>query len=342
YTSSIQSAPCSCDVNSCWADEAESGCKARRGLEKASSGVLGPARITRGAGDGKRSSCGWLHVGETVELGEALGGTRRKSGTVPSPGLSVPQLVQASGFRFHFLLREPPDLWVLGGHGAAGLVRSPPRAAGGLGCAPCGKPAALGPRPLQLLPAISGARPPPGHAATLKVNKVIEINPYLLGTMSGCAADCQYWERLLAKECRLYYLRNGERISVSAASKLLSNMMCQYRGMGLSMGSMICGWDKKGPGLYYVDHNGTRLSGSMFSTGSGNSHAYGVMDSGYRPDLSIEEAYDLGRRAIVHATHRDSYSGGVVNMYHMKEDGWVKVESTDVSDLMHQYREASQ
>lgn len=51
----------------------------------------------------------------------------------------------------------------------------------------------------------------------------------------------------------------------------------------------------------------------MFSTGSGNSYAYGVMDSGYRPDLSPEEAYDLGRRAIVHATHRDSYSGGVVN-----------------------------
>ncbi|XP_011891804.1 PREDICTED: proteasome subunit beta type-8 [Cercocebus atys] len=40
------------------------------------------------------------------------------------------------------------------------------------------------------------------YIATLRVNKVIEINPYLLGTMSGCAADCQYWERLLAKECR--------------------------------------------------------------------------------------------------------------------------------------------
>ncbi|XP_037376760.1 proteasome subunit beta type-8 [Talpa occidentalis] len=180
------------------------------------------------------------------------------------------------------------------------------------------------------------------YIADTRVNKVIEINPYLLGTMSGSAADCQYWERLLAKECRLYYLRNGERISVSAASKLLSNMMCQYRGMGLCMGSMICGWDKKGPGLYYVDENGTRLSGSMFSTGSGRQFAYGVMDSGYRQDLSPKEAYDLGRRAIVHATHRDSYSGGVVNMYHMKEDGWVKVESTDVNDLMDQYREALQ
>ncbi|KAG9471742.1 proteasome subunit beta type-8 [Eleutherodactylus coqui] len=177
------------------------------------------------------------------------------------------------------------------------------------------------------------------YIATLRCNKVIEINPYLLGTMSGCAADCQYWQRQLAKECRLYQLRNNSRISVSAASKLLTNMMLQYRGTGLSMGSMICGWDKQGPGLYYVDENGTRLSGNIFSTGSGNSYAYGVLDSGYRYDLSPEEAYDLGRRAISYATHRDAYSGGVVNMYHMKEDGWIKVGQFDVSDLLYKYTE---
>ncbi|KAI3358149.1 hypothetical protein L3Q82_003153 [Scortum barcoo] len=39
------------------------------------------------------------------------------------------------------------------------------------------------------------------YVASNSVNKVIEINPYLLGTMSGSAADCKYWERLLAKEC---------------------------------------------------------------------------------------------------------------------------------------------
>lgn len=32
---------------------------------------------------------------------------------------------------------------------------------------------------------------------------------------------------------------------MAAASKLLANMMLGYRGMGLSMGSMICGWDKE-------------------------------------------------------------------------------------------------
>ncbi|XP_053719134.1 proteasome subunit beta type-8 [Synchiropus splendidus] len=176
------------------------------------------------------------------------------------------------------------------------------------------------------------------YLASNDVNKVIEINPYLLGTMSGSAADCQYWERLLAKECRLYRLRNKQRISVAAASKLLCNMMLGYRGMGLSVGSMICGWDKQGPGLYYVDENGTRLSGRMFSTGCGNSYAYGVVDSGYREDMSVEEAYELGRRGIAHATHRDAYSGGSVNMYHMREDGWIKVSKDDVSDLIHGYR----
>jgi 20S proteasome subunit beta 5 len=27
----------------------------------------------------------------------------------------------------------------------------------------------------------------------------------------------------------------------------------------------------------------------------------------------VEEAIDLGKRAIVHATHRDAYSGGINN-----------------------------
>merc|ERR1719370_1940640 len=123
------------------------------------------------------------------------------------------------------------------------------------------------------------------YIASQTVKKAIEINPYLLGTMAGGAADCSYWERVLAKHCRIYELRNKELISV----------------------------------------------------GSGSTYAYGVLDSGYKWDLSVEEAYDLGKRAIYHATHRDAYSGGVVNLYHMKETGWIKVSQTDVTDLHYKY-----
>jgi len=176
------------------------------------------------------------------------------------------------------------------------------------------------------------------YIASQTVKKVIEINPYLLGTMAGGAADCSFWERMLAKQCRIYELRNKERISVAAASKLLANMVYQYKGYGLSMGTMICGWDKKGPGLYYVDSDGQRLNNNMFAVGSGATYAYGVMDEGYRQDLSVEDALELGQRAIYHATYRDAYSGGHINLYLMKETGWEHIAWRDVTELHYKYQ----
>jgi len=169
------------------------------------------------------------------------------------------------------------------------------------------------------------------------VKKIIEINKFLLGTMAGGAADCTYWERVLSKQCRLYELRNRERISVAAASKLLSNMAYNYKGMGLSMGVMIAGYDKRGPGLYYVDSDGERISGEVFSVGSGSIYAYGVLDQGYRYNLTDEQAYDLGRRAIYHATHRDAASGGIVRVYHMKPTGFEVISEEDCKELHYRY-----
>eukprot|EP01100_Stratorugosa_tubuloviscum_P010501 TRINITY_DN4516_c1_g2_i1.p1 TRINITY_DN4516_c1_g2~~TRINITY_DN4516_c1_g2_i1.p1 ORF type:complete len:274 (+),score=149.66 TRINITY_DN4516_c1_g2_i1:122-943(+) len=171
------------------------------------------------------------------------------------------------------------------------------------------------------------------YISSQSVKKVIEINPYLLGTMAGGAADCSFWERELGRRCRLYELNNKERISVAAASKILANIVYYYRGYGLSMGTMITGWDKKGPQLYYVDDDGTRVKGNLFSVGSGSVYAYSVLNAGYRHDLTPEEAYELGRRSIYQATHRDGASGGLINVYHVQQDGWKKISSDDSSTL---------
>lgn len=169
------------------------------------------------------------------------------------------------------------------------------------------------------------------------VKKIVEINQYLLATLAGGAADCVYWDRVLAKECRLHELRNKERISVAAASKIMANIAHEYKGMGLSMGMMITGYDKQGPGLYYVDSEGSRTPGNVFSVGSGSIYAYGVLDSGYKWDLTDKEAQELGQRAIYHATFRDAYSGGMVRLYHMNENGWINISSTDCLDLHERY-----
>lgn len=175
------------------------------------------------------------------------------------------------------------------------------------------------------------------YISSQTVKKVIEINPFLLGTMAGGAADCSFWQRNLGMQCRLYELQNGKRITVTAASKLFANNMFSYKGMGLSVGSMIAGWDPQGPGLYYVDSDGQRTKGQIFSVGSGSLYAYGVLDEGYKWDLSVDEAIELGKRSIYHATFRDAVSGGTVSVYHVTESGWKKVVGADVGELHYQY-----
>jgi 20S proteasome alpha/beta subunit len=63
-------------------------------------------------------------------------------------------------------------------------------------------------------------------------------------------------------------LANKRRISVTGASKLLANTLYSYRGMGLSMGTMIAGWDETVSEFsncaldlksYYDDHGEIRL-----------------------------------------------------------------------------------
>ncbi|KAH8814866.1 putative proteasome component PRE2 [Xylogone sp. PMI_703] len=169
--------------------------------------------------------------------------------------------------------------------------------------------------------------------ASQTVKKVIEINSVLLGTMAGGAADCQYWLAYLGMQCRLHELRHKRRISVAAASKILANLVYSYKGMGLSMGTMCAGYTGDRPELFYIDSDGTRLAGNLFCVGSGQTFAYGVLDAEYRYDLTEEEALALGSRSILAATHRDAYSGGYINLYHVKQDGWVKHGFSDTNPI---------
>ena len=174
------------------------------------------------------------------------------------------------------------------------------------------------------------------------VRKVIEINDFLLGTMAGGAADCMFWEKYVAMQCRVYELRNGEKPSVAMASMMLASIMRQYRGQGLSMGTMFTGSDATGASLYYIDDDATRLRGRLFAVGSGGTFAYGVLDTQYRYDMSLQEAVDLGIRAIASATFKDSASGGVVRIYHVTNRGkWDLIhDAIDVSELHYQFEKS--
>merc|ERR1719473_906664 len=141
--------------------------------------------------------------------------------------------------------------------------------------------------------------------------------------------------------CRIYELRNGNAPSVAMASMMLCSIMRQYRGYGLSMGTMFTGSDKTGASLYYIDNDATRLRGSLFAVGSGGTFAYGVLDTQHRWDLTVDEAVALGIRAITSATYKDSASGGVVRVYHVTNNGdWTIIhDALDVSEKHYEFEQ---
>ncbi|KAI6228983.1 Proteasome endopeptidase complex [Aphelenchoides fujianensis] len=132
------------------------------------------------------------------------------------------------------------------------------------------------------------------YIASATVNKILDINDHIVGTMAGGAADCQFWLRMVSKYCNLFELREKTDITVSATSKYLANVMYGWRSYGLSVGSMVCGVDKRGPAIYYVDNDGQRLAQRVCSVGSGSLNAYGILDTHYKPKMTDEEARALG------------------------------------------------
>lgn len=174
------------------------------------------------------------------------------------------------------------------------------------------------------------------------MRKIVELTNYMLGTLAGGAADCVYWDRVLARECRLHELRYNRRMSVDAAARIMCNISTRYKGMGLVMGMILAGCDDEGCKLVYVDSEGMRSQGSVFSVGSGAPYALGVLDTGYRYNLKDEEAFDLARRAIYHATSKDAYSGGIVRLYHINDKGWRNVANTDCNDLHDMFTDTAQ
>ena len=82
------------------------------------------------------------------------------------------------------------------------------------------------------------------------------------------------------------------------------------------MGVMIAGTDKTGQRLFYLDNDGTRLEGDVFAVGSGGTYAYGVIDSGRKMDMSLDEAVELVLYAFKNGNQGDLFvqkSQGVIH-----------------------------
>lgn len=178
------------------------------------------------------------------------------------------------------------------------------------------------------------------------------VKSTVIGTMAGGAADCAFWERLVASEviCDFY---SGEKFNAKTVSKKLCDYLRNYRGKGLSVGSLIAGADESGADLYMVDNDGSRVNGIVHSVGSGSTYAYGIVDSSlhmegkklgieinndndYEKILEIigkEKVMEIAKKALYYATHRDGASGGYIRLICVEKSGWNIIWQDDMNSL---------
>lgn len=151
--------------------------------------------------------------------------------------------------------------------------------------------------------------------------KVLKIDEHIAMTIAGVVADAQNVVEILRANASLFNLENGRPIMVSAAARLTANFLYQYRG-ALLLQALIGGVDESGAHIFAIDPLGSVIEETCVSTGSGSPVAYGVLEDGYRRDMTVKEGTLLVVRAVTAAMKRDIGSGDSFDVVVIGEEGY--------------------
>lgn len=156
--------------------------------------------------------------------------------------------------------------------------------------------------------------------------KVFKITDHIGAACAGLVSDMQILIREVEAYANLYGLDVGRPISVRSAAKLMSNLLFNQRLAPLITQTIVGGIDDEGASLYVLDILGSVIPDKYAVVGSGTEIAVGVLEQGYRENMSMEEGKDLVVRAVKSAISRDVMSGDGIDFLLITKDG-IKEES---------------
>ncbi|NLE03977.1 MAG: proteasome subunit beta, partial [Crenarchaeota archaeon] len=149
-----------------------------------------------------------------------------------------------------------------------------------------------------------------GYLITSKGGKkVFKVSDNIGVACAGLVSDMQVLARDVAANSTLFNMDVGRKISVRAASKLMSNTLFNRRMAPLITQTIVAGVDEEGPSMYILDVLGSVLPDDYAVVGSGTEIAIAVIEDGYHADIKVAEAKELVSRAIKAAISRDIMSG---------------------------------
>ena len=176
-----------------------------------------------------------------------------------------------------------------------------------------------------------------GHfVANKSVQKLFRIGDNLGLTTAGLVGHAQSLSRTLAAEVALYELRRGQQMTVKGAATLTANILS---GRPHWVQLLIVGVDPSGPSVYSIDSAGGSIPDVYYATGSGSPYMYGVLEDGFRENMSREEAVLLAARALTASGQRDAASGNGMDLAVITEkDGFQLVDQSEIDALLASHR----
>ncbi|GGM65838.1 proteasome beta subunit [Halarchaeum rubridurum] len=164
------------------------------------------------------------------------------------------------------------------------------------------------------------------------VQKVEQIQENAALSISGSVGGAQSFIRTLKAESNLYEARRGERMSINALATMASNLL--RGGPFFMVVPILGGVDEDGAHVYSLDPSGSSLSDKYTAQGSGMPYALGTLENHYTDDLTMDEAEQIGAKAIQAASERDTASGNGIHLTKITENEVEIVGHQDVDELL--------
>ena len=163
-----------------------------------------------------------------------------------------------------------------------------------------------------------------------KTDKIQLITDKIAVTTAGTVSDIQLLIRIVRAQLKLEELRKGSEPKVKESANFMASLVYNnIRKMSMIPGIahfLFAGVDKEGVKLYDIFPDGSLSEiDDYVSSGSGSVFAYGVLEAGYKHNLSVDEGTVLAVKSINAAMQRDTASGQGIDVIAITKDGVKKV-----------------
>jgi proteasome beta subunit len=171
--------------------------------------------------------------------------------------------------------------------------------------------------------------------ASKEVDKIAMIGDKIALTLAGAQGDTQALVRLLKAELELYKFSKGSPMNVAGAATLLSNILQGTKYFPYYVQLILAGYDNA-PHVFDVDLIGGIVEEKYASTGSGSPVAYGLLDDGFKPGLTREQASKLAAKSVSAAIKREAATGEEIDVIIITKDGSKRLSREEVKAVLAQ------